>query len=58
MTKISLKLFAASIVLISGCVAMAGTGDDQVTLKQISNYRDWIRINQQAVVLPADSLLT
>ncbi|HMJ24985.1 MAG TPA: hypothetical protein VK475_04120 [Pyrinomonadaceae bacterium] len=55
MKKISIKTLALSVVLTMGGVAVADTPNDVTTLKQINGYREWIRLNQQPVLVIGDA---
>lgn len=47
MNRTSLKAFAATLLLSLVSVAIAGNADDP--LKEISGYREWVRVNQKPI---------
>ena len=57
MKKLSLVLLTLVVSLTTRSVVLADDTDDLATLKQISNYREWTRVNQKPIVVPDVSLL-
>jgi hypothetical protein len=57
MKKLLLALLSLVTALTTGSVVLADKTDDLATLKQISNYRQWTRVNRQPIVVPEVSLL-
>jgi hypothetical protein len=49
MKKLSCKLFALTITVAIAGLAIAQTGGDIATLSQISNYRQWTKVNRDPV---------
>jgi hypothetical protein len=49
MKKLSCKLFALTITVAIAGPALAQTGEDPAVLSQISNYRQWAKINADPV---------
>lgn len=56
MKKISLVALTLAVALTTGSV-LADNTDDLAILKKMSGYREWVRLNQQPIVVPAVSLL-
>ena len=57
MKKLSLVFLTLATALSTGGVVLADNTDDLATLRQISNYREWTRVNQKPMVVPDISLL-
>ena len=57
MKKLLLALLTLATALTTGGVVLADNTDDLATLKQITNYREWTRVNQKPIVVPDVSLL-
>lgn len=57
MKKISLVALTIAVALTTGSVVLADNTDDLAILKKMSGYREWVRLNQQPIVVPAVSLL-
>ena len=57
MKKISLVALTLAVALTTGSVVLADNTDDLAILKKMSGYREWVRLNQQPIVVPAVSLL-
>ena len=57
MKKFSLVFLTLATALTTGGVVLADNTDDLATLRQISNYREWTRVNQKPMVVPDISLL-
>jgi hypothetical protein len=57
MKKISLVVLTLAVALTTGSVVLADNTDDLAMLKEMSGYREWVRLNQQPIVVPAVSLL-
>jgi len=57
MKKLSLVFLTLATALTTGGVVLADNTDDLATLRQISNYREWTRVNQKPMVVPDVSLL-
>lgn len=51
MRKVSFKLLTLAIIFVSAFLTSAQTTDDETTLKQITGYRQWQRINAQPIIL-------
>jgi len=57
MKKILLVIPILAVSLTTGSVVLADKTDDLATLRKISGYREWTRVNRQPIVVPAVSLL-
>ncbi len=57
MKKISLVALTLAVALTTGSVVLADNTDDLAILKKMSGFREWVRLNQQPIVVPAVSLL-
>jgi len=57
MKKISLVALTIAVALTTGSVVLADNTDDLAILKKMSGFREWVRLNQQPIVVPAVSLL-
>ena len=57
MKKISLVVLTLAMALTTGSVVLADNTEDLAILKKMSGYREWVRLNQQPIVVPAVSLL-
>ena len=49
MKKLSTRLLVLGVTAISAAAALAGNDQDSSTLKQISGYRQWTKVNQEAI---------
>lgn len=57
MKKLSLVLLTLVVSLTTGSMVLADDSEDLATLKKISNYREWTRVNGHPIVVPDVSLL-
>ena len=49
MKSLTTRLLVLGITAISAAAALAGNDLDSSTLKQISGYRQWTKVNQEAI---------
>jgi len=53
MKKISLKVLTLMAVLTTAGLVVADTSNDGATLKQITGYRKWTRVNREPIMVVA-----
>ncbi len=51
MKKTSFKLLTLATMFATAGLILAQTSNDDATLKQITGYREWTRVNPQPVVV-------
>jgi hypothetical protein len=49
MNNLSRRLFALTITAVIASLALAQDGGDTTTLTQLSNYRQWTKVNREPV---------
>ena len=56
MRATTFRTFAAAAVFTTFGLALVNAGAPDTTLKSIAGYRQWMRVTQQPVVVPLESL--